>query len=309
MLNSCIVERRDSEWMIIELCRFRSHNQINDFEVQLKSFCGHLCGNGPIFLDGIEFRPIDNAYSLSPLAYGHLILQMDHEESVDKLMTAESSVNRDQQLPNDFQEIMTRSEYDVPTMTKQELDKLLSTGVLINNGEKLFSLSKLNCKKCHMLPTKAVINKFPDAKFTKCPFLTMSRFEEVVELHRHQAFSINSNIETKLLSPDIAYACYLVFQLPESSEGLKCPVKAQDLRNKNNKETTIIYLRAPGPIDLYRDKRVPIKREDGWMEVRVREFVYNNEIKDNYIPLELKLACLGGTMPGLIICGTEFRPL
>ncbi|GJX08759.1 phloem protein 2-like protein [Tanacetum coccineum] len=293
-LNSCIAERRDREWMMIELCRFRSHNQIIDFEVQLKSFCGHPCGNGPIFLDGIEFRPIDN---------------MDHGESVDKLMIAESSVNQDQQLPNNFHEIMTRSEYDVPSMTKQELDKLLLNGVLIDNGEKLFSLSKLNCKKCHMLPAKAVINKSPDAKFTKCPSSTMSRFEEVVELHRHQAFSINCNIETKMLSPDTAYACYLVFQLPESSEGLKCPVRARDLLNKNNKETTIIYLRAPGPIDLYRDKRVPINREDGWMEVRVREFVYNNEIKDDYIPMELKLACLGGTMSGLIICGVEFRPL
>nr|GEW58114.1 ribonuclease H-like domain, reverse transcriptase, RNA-dependent DNA polymerase [Tanacetum cinerariifolium] len=191
---------------------------------------------------------VEFAYLLSPLAYGHPILQMDHEESVDKLMTAESSVNRDQQLPNDFQEIMTSG-----TPCGWGLMKL----VLYN--EQLFSLSKLNCKKCHMLSAKAVINKSPDAKFTKCPSSTMSRFEEVVELRRHQAFSISCNIETKLLSPDISYACYLVLQLPESSEGLKCPVKALDLRNKNNKETTIIYLRAPCPIDLYRDKRVPIK--------------------------------------------------
>ena len=133
------------------------------------------------------------------------------------------------------------------------------------------------------------------------------RFEEVVELQRHQAFSIKCDIETKMLSPDTAYACYLVFQLPENSEGLKCPVKARDLLNKNNKEDTIIYLRAPGPIDLYRDKRVPENREDGWMEVRVWEFVYNNEIKD--IPMELKLVCLGGTMAGLTVCGVEFRPL
>ncbi|GKD23215.1 phloem protein 2-like protein, partial [Tanacetum coccineum] len=59
-LNSYIAERRDGEWMMIELCRFRSHNQVVDFEIQLKSFCGHPCGSGPIFVDGIEFRPIDN---------------------------------------------------------------------------------------------------------------------------------------------------------------------------------------------------------------------------------------------------------
>ena len=112
-----------------------------------------------------------------------------------------------------------------------------------------------------------------------------------------------------MLSPDTAYACYLVFQLPENSEGLKCPVKARDRLNKNSKEDTIIYLRAPGPIDLYRDKIVPENREDGWMEVRVWKFVYNNEIKVNFIPMELKLVCLGGTMAGLTVCGIEFRPL
>ena len=71
------------------------------------------------------------------MAYGHPNFQMDHEESVDKLMTAESSVNRDQQSPDDFHEIMKSSQYDVLTMTKEELDKLLSTGVLIDNGEKV----------------------------------------------------------------------------------------------------------------------------------------------------------------------------
>lgn len=87
-----------------------------------------------------------------------------------------------------------------------------------------------------------------------------------------------------------------MFQLPENCEGRKCPVKARDLLNKNNKEDTIIYLRAPGPTDLYRDKRVPENREDGWMEVRVWKFDYNNNTKDNYIPMKLKLVCLGGTI-------------
>ncbi|GJV40818.1 phloem protein 2-like protein [Tanacetum coccineum] len=290
-LNSYIAERRDGEWMMIELCRFRSDNQIIDLEVQLESLWGHPCGSGPIFVDGIEFRPIDN---------------VEHEKSVDRSINADSSINWDQQLSSDFQEIMKRSQYDVLTMTKQEL---VSTGVLIDNGEKLFSLSKRNSKKCHMLPAKAVINKSLNAEYSKCQPSATSRFEEVVELQCHRAFSINCNIETKMLSTDTAYACYLVFQLPENSEGLKCPVKAQDLLNKNNKESTIIYLKAPGPVDLYRDKRVPENREDGWVEVRVWEFVYNNEIKDIYIPMELKLACLGGTMLGLIICGIEFRPI
>lgn len=58
--NAYIAEGRDDKWMMIELCRFRNHNQITDFDVLLKSFCGHSCGSGPIFIEGIEFRPIDN---------------------------------------------------------------------------------------------------------------------------------------------------------------------------------------------------------------------------------------------------------
>ncbi|GKE06903.1 phloem protein 2-like protein, partial [Tanacetum coccineum] len=155
-LNSYVAVRRDDGWMMIELCRFRNHNLITEFKVQLKRFWGHPCGSGPIFLDGIEFRPFDN---------------VEHKKSVDRSINADASINWDQQSSSDFQEIMKRSQYDVLTMTKQELDKLLSTGVLIDNGEKLFSLYKVNCKKCHMLPAKAVI---PDAKFTKCPSSAMS---------------------------------------------------------------------------------------------------------------------------------------
>ncbi|GJW40775.1 phloem protein 2-like protein [Tanacetum coccineum] len=283
-LNAYVAERRDNDWMMIELCRFRNHDQVIDFEVLLKSFSGRSCGSGPIYVDGIEFRPIDND---------------DREESVHRLINVDSSVNRDKQSASDFQEIMKRSDYDVLTMTEKELYELLITGVLIDNGEKLFLLSKVNYKKCHMLPPKAVINKSSDAKYFKCQSSATSRFEEVVELQRCQAFSIKCDIETQMLSQETAYACYLVFQLPDNCMGLKFPVKKRDLLIKNNKESTIIYLKTPGPVDLYRDKRVPENREDGWMEVIVWEFVYNNETKENYIPMELKLACLGGTLSGL----------
>ena len=70
---------------------------------------------------------------------------MDHEECVDRSINADSSVNWEQQSPSDFQEIMKRSQYDVLAMDKPELDKLLSTGVLIDNGEKV-CLSRLMFK-------------------------------------------------------------------------------------------------------------------------------------------------------------------
>nr|GEV28458.1 protein kinase-like domain-containing protein [Tanacetum cinerariifolium] len=59
-LNSYVAERRDDGWIMIELCRFRNHNQITEFKVQLERFWGNPCGSGPIFVDGIEFRHIVN---------------------------------------------------------------------------------------------------------------------------------------------------------------------------------------------------------------------------------------------------------
>ncbi|GJW14511.1 hypothetical protein Tco_0018644 [Tanacetum coccineum] len=99
----------------------RNHDQVIDFEVLLKSFSGRSCGSGPIYVDGIEFRPIDSD---------------DRTESVHRLINADSSINWDQQSTSDFKEIMKNSRYDVLTMTKQELYTLLITGVLIDNGEK-----------------------------------------------------------------------------------------------------------------------------------------------------------------------------
>ena len=93
-LNSYIAERRDGEWMMIELCRFRSHSQINDFEFQLKSFCGHPCGSGPIFIDGIEFRPINNVspnnidmYMYMHIVFRYFILTIDFFMSLNLFVT------------------------------------------------------------------------------------------------------------------------------------------------------------------------------------------------------------------------------
>jgi len=131
---------------------------------------------------------------------------------------------------------------------------------------------------------------------------------EVVELQSHQAFHIKCNIETKLLSPDTSYTCYLVFELSENCMGLKCPVKTRDLLDKSNNDTTFFYFRSPSLVNLHRDKRVPKQREDGWMEVMVGELNSYNEHNDDYFPMNLKLVCLEGNMFGLIVCGVEFRP-
>lgn len=110
------------------------------------------------------------------------------------------------------------------------------------------------------------------------------------------------------MSPDTSYACYLVFEVPEYVRGLKCPVRARDLVNKN-KDTRIIYFKSPGPVNLHRDKRLPDQREDGWMEVKVWKFNSKHYLKNDHITVNLKFTSYEGTMSGLILYGLEFRPM
>ncbi|XP_076956576.1 receptor like protein kinase S.2-like [Bidens hawaiensis] len=51
---------RDDKWMMIVLCRFLSHRKDTHFEVLLESLSRYHCGNSSIYVEGIEFRVIDN---------------------------------------------------------------------------------------------------------------------------------------------------------------------------------------------------------------------------------------------------------
>ncbi|KAK9068977.1 hypothetical protein SSX86_013093 [Deinandra increscens subsp. villosa] len=59
-LHAYFATWRDDKWMEIELHRFFSHRKDRDFEVLLESFSRYHCGNGFIYVEGIEFRVIDN---------------------------------------------------------------------------------------------------------------------------------------------------------------------------------------------------------------------------------------------------------
>ncbi|KAJ0638969.1 putative protein kinase RLK-Pelle-CrRLK1L-1 family [Helianthus annuus] len=51
---------RKDKWMMVELYRFLNNKDCGDFEVLLESFSRCYCGNGPIYIEGIEFRAINN---------------------------------------------------------------------------------------------------------------------------------------------------------------------------------------------------------------------------------------------------------
>ncbi|KAI3677316.1 hypothetical protein L1987_86941 [Smallanthus sonchifolius] len=73
---------RDDKWMMIELCRFLSEKKDTNFEVVLESFSRYYCGNYPIYVEGIEFRVIDN------------VMKNEEREIVQQILKSNSNKNQ-----------------------------------------------------------------------------------------------------------------------------------------------------------------------------------------------------------------------
>ncbi|GKB81516.1 kinase-like domain, phloem protein 2-like protein [Tanacetum coccineum] len=184
--------------------------------------------------------------------------------------------------------------------------------LLINydEGEKLFSLTDVNGKKHLMLPAKAALHDLTNyVKLKPSKLSAESRFQEVFELLPQQVFRINCTIKIHMLSPDTDYACYLVFKLSEQCDGLYCPVQVRDLLQRKTEEAGIIYLIPPSPWNIHDFIKIPRQRTDGLMEVEVWKFNSTHDLKNNCLPMNLRMTSYEGTMSGLIVCGLEFRPM
>lgn len=59
-LHAYFARWRDDEWMMIELYRFLCEKKDTKFEVLLESFSRYYCGKSSIYVEGIQFRVIDN---------------------------------------------------------------------------------------------------------------------------------------------------------------------------------------------------------------------------------------------------------
>lgn len=297
-LNAYFAEwKAESKWLTVELFRFLSKKGSTDFDVLLKGLSLYYCGSGGIFIEGIEFQAI-RSVDLEENK------ELKDGKRVERLLNSEG-----EQKVIDYNEIIKRSGKDVQNASKEELYFHLSKGILIDKGEKLFSLSKVNKETCHMLPAKAVLHNPSNVMFCEPPIQSRCRFAEVAEILSHQDIRIKCDIETQMLSADTTYACFLVFKISEKCRGLKCPVKARDLLPNRKERTKIVYLTSPNTVNLDKIKWIPHEREDGWMEIRVWEIIYDNTHNDEFVPMDLKLTSFEGTMRGLIVCGIEFRPI
>ncbi|GJV59328.1 kinase-like domain, phloem protein 2-like protein, partial [Tanacetum coccineum] len=267
-LHTYFATWRDEQWMMIELHRFSNDNEDVVFEFLLESFSTYYCGDGAIFLEGIEFRAIDR----------------EHEESrklkeVQQVLKLNFNPDQVQQLPTEFEEIFK----------------------IHGNYDELFWLSEVNGKKFLVLSAKAALYKFSNVDlFTSIPS-AQSRFQEVIELLPQQAFFLKCTIRSQMLSPDTKYVCYLVFKLSETCQGLHFPVKVRDFLHQENNEAEFVYLITPSPLNIHGFTRIPKQRDDGWMEIQVWKFNSARKFKDDSLSMNMKFTSHEGIMFGLIL--------
>ncbi|GFQ01477.1 F-box protein pp2-b15 [Phtheirospermum japonicum] len=135
---------------------------------------------------------------------------------------ADSDLTWDKFLPSDYREIISRSASPLDFSSKKELfTKLCSTPLLIDGGNKTFSVDKYTNKKCYMLSARELSITWSTNSLCWCwkPF-PHSRFRETAELIMVCRLEIRGKINTRMLSPDTTYGAYLIIQIAGRAFGL-----------------------------------------------------------------------------------------
>lgn len=109
-----------------------------------------------------------------------------------------------------------------------------------------------------------------------------------------------------MLSPKTTYVAYLVFRFTRNSGGLSVPAKTIVSFSGIRNETSNVYLQQPqGPLQ---DNYVfPYTRKDGWMEIVLGEFYYD-EGDDGQVEMGFQEITNLNWKSGLIVEGIELRP-
>nr|XP_043609302.1 uncharacterized protein LOC122581197 [Erigeron canadensis] len=188
-----------------------------------------------------------------------------------------------------------------------EYEELHKPSENYDDCEESMLLSKVNDKKHLMLSAKEILYNYTILKLIHLKASARSRFQEVVELLPQQVLRIKCRIKSQILQPNTEYVCYLVFKFSEKCFGLHCPLIVRDLYNWRDKEAGVVYFICPSYWNLH--DYVPEKREDGWMEVIVWKFNSTLRLRDDFVPVHLKMITYEGTLSGLILCGMEIRAM
>lgn len=208
-------------------------------------------------------------------------------------------------LPQDYQEIISRSTSPVSFKSKKELFMKLSTSpLLIDGGTKTVSLDKVTGKKCYMLCARELhITWSENSLYWSWKHLLQSRFAEVSELVMVCWLEVSAIMNTRMLSRNTYYGAFLVVKFANRAFGLdNLPSEVLIEVGDSRYEGTICLCHSKSS-DRIRE------RSDGWMEIEIGCFhTYDGSIEQQ-VKMSLKEVKGVHLKGGLIVEGIEVRPM
>ncbi|CAH9129754.1 unnamed protein product [Cuscuta epithymum] len=207
-------------------------------------------------------------------------------------------------LPPDIDEIVSKSSipyYLAPT--KKDLYAFLSHSHILLDGGKLgFFLDKSSGKKCFIVPPSELV--FPAKNYSDIPImvqeLKFSRSIDVAVLNSMDGsmFYIFGRISSEKLSEETHYSSYLVCKRSPKHSYLNTSFSVR-CRFVDNEGRVV-------GVSEGKEFRVPVCRDDGWLEVEIGTFFNaggnHNNVESCVSSLSLRLG------QSLIVRGIEFRP-
>ncbi|KAF7006133.1 hypothetical protein CFC21_021197 [Triticum aestivum] len=160
-----------------------------------------------------------------------------------------------------------------------------------------------------MVPSRSlqIANNRP--RFWRWLAITDSRFGECVELLSVYFLQVTGEIPPRELSAGTSYDVHLVYKLATKTIGLRGSIQTSSMRLHGKQViTTNKVCLEPKAHGMADDVMCPIKRGDGWLELRLAEFVNDdNMLTEEGVIVVLREEDTTIQKSGLIVAGMEFR--
>lgn len=243
-------------------------------------------------------------------------------------------------LPPDYQKILAEAEDgggSVRCGSKKEMYlRLCDHPVIIDGGNKSFSLDKKTGKKCYMLAARDLSIIWGNTpRYWRWISVPDSRFTEVAELISVCWLEVNGKVNTSVLSTNTKYASYLVYKSTSKAYGFDSqPAEVSTGIHGVETEKKTVFLDpeashrcennvGPGSrlgifgrlIRLGSQTLTsgsarlngPKMRPDGWLEIELGEY-FNERGEEGELDMSMMEVKGGNWKGGIVIQGIEIRP-
>ncbi|KAK9136806.1 hypothetical protein Sjap_007400 [Stephania japonica] len=218
-------------------------------------------------------------------------------------------------LPSDYEEMLARCVSPVQFSSKKELYFRLCDSVLIDGGNKVFSLERWSGKKSYVVGARDLsIVWGDDRRYWKWEAHHGSRFSEVAKLQYVWWLDIHGKIDARLLSPRTNYVAYLIVSYIDQDMswwGLDVSPAEVSVEVGNHVSNNTARLCPENVGRLFEDcsvVNVPRERDDGWMEIELGEFYNSGGKEGEVVKMNMKQVDCRYSKEGLVIEGIEIRP-